>query len=60
MKSILNFLFGKSPDIFDKSGQVRHKLPEEKWKAWDNRFHKNQYDWRKHQGTSTKSRNAGH
>ncbi len=59
MKSLLNFLFGKGPDIFDESGQVRHKLPEEKWKKWDSRFKNNVYDWRKHTGTSTKSRNAG-
>lgn len=60
MKAILNFLFGKSPEIFDESGQVRHKLPEKKWKSWNDRFKNEQYDWHKHQGTSSKSRNTRH
>lgn len=58
MKAILNFLFGKSPDIFDENGQVRHKFPEEKWKSWNDRFKNSQYDWKKHQGTGSKSRNT--
>ncbi|HAG90984.1 MAG TPA: hypothetical protein DCL41_03890 [Bdellovibrionales bacterium] len=57
MKSIIHFLFGKSPDIFDENGQVRHKLPEEKWKKWDARYHDEKHNWRKHRGTATKSRN---
>jgi hypothetical protein len=49
---VLDFLFGKSPDIFDAQGNVVHKFPPEKWKAWRERFEKNEeFDWRKHQGT---------
>ena len=49
---VLDFLFGKSPDIFDADGNVMHKFPPEKWKAWRERFEKNQsFDWRQHKGT---------
>jgi len=58
MKSLLNFLFGKSPDIFNEKGEVRHKLPEEKWKAWDDRYHNENHNWRKHKGSRVKSRNS--
>jgi hypothetical protein len=52
MKTLLTFLFGKSPDIFDSHGNVVHKLPEDRWKAWRDRFEKNpSYDWRQHKGT---------
>ena len=52
LDSILGFLFGKSPDIFDAKGNVVHKLPAEKWKAWRDRFErKKEYDWRAHKGT---------
>lgn len=56
IKALIHFLFGKSPDIFDPSGQVQHKLPEEKWQAWNNRYKTDRYDWRHHKGTGTKSR----
>lgn len=49
LKAIGDFLFGKDPDIFDETGQVRHKFPETKWQNWDNRFKANpDYDWRHH------------
>lgn len=49
---ILNFLFGKDPDIFDESGKVMHKLPKKKWEAWYNRTKQDpQYNWRNHTGT---------
>ena len=51
---VLDFLFGKSPDIFDENGAVVHNFPEEKWKAWRDRFEKREYDWRQHQGTERK------
>jgi len=55
MGKLLQFLFGKAPDIFDKKGNVVHKLPEDRWIAWSNRFEKNpDYDWRKHHGTERK------
>lgn len=52
LTKILEFLFGKAPDIFDADGNVVHKFPAEKWNAWNDRFKKNaDYDWRKHKGT---------
>lgn len=52
MGIILDFLFGKSPKIFDKDGSVRHDLPSEKWKKWDNRYQQgSEYNWRNHTGT---------
>lgn len=49
---VLDFLFGKSPDIFDADGNIVHKFPPEKWKSWDDRFQNNkEYDWRRHKGT---------
>lgn len=52
LNKVLEFLFGKSPDIFDAKGNVVHKLPAEKWQSWKDRFEKNpEYDWRAHQGT---------
>ena len=48
---ILNFLFGKKPDIFDADGTVRHKHPAQKWNKWNNRFVNNpDYNWRNHTG----------
>lgn len=52
MGKLLDFIFGKSPDIFDSKGNVVHKLPPDKWQAWRDRFEKNpEYDWRAHRGT---------
>jgi hypothetical protein len=51
MSKILDFLFGKSPQIFDKDGSVRHDLPKSKWEAWNNRYHQgSEYNWRNHTG----------
>ena len=51
MGAILDFLFGKSPKIFDKDGRVRHDLPKEKWENWNNRYHQgSEYNWRNHNG----------
>lgn len=48
---ILDFLFGKSPKIFDKDGQVRHDLPKSKWENWNNRYQNgSEYNWRNHVG----------
>ncbi len=48
-----NFLFGKSPDIFDENGRVLHKHPKKKWDAWQNKFKIDpQYNWRNHTGTT--------
>lgn len=51
LKSIGDFLFGKDPQIFDDSGNVRHCFPDEKWNKWSDRFRANpEYDWRDHTG----------
>ena len=48
-KSVLDFLFGKDPDIFDENGRVRHKFTEAKWTAWNDRLKASPaYNWRKH------------
>lgn len=54
VSKLLDFLFGKDPDIFDAQGNVVHKLPPEKWQAWKNRFEKREYNWREHRGTERK------
>lgn len=53
LKSIGDFLFGKSPDIFDDTGRVTHKHPDSKWRAWDESYSNNpEFDWRKHSAHS--------
>ncbi len=50
---VMDFLFGKDPDIFDEQGKVCHKLPKKKWDAWHNRTKVNpEYNWRNHTGVS--------
>ena len=52
LKPVLDFLFGKDPDIFDENGHVLHKHPRKKWEAWQNRLKLNpDYNWRQHTGT---------
>lgn len=51
MNKLFGFLFGKSPEIFDQDGNVRHNFPKEKWTAWENRFRAREYDWHQHRGT---------
>lgn len=52
MSKILDFLFGKDPDIFNPAGKVQHKLPRARWDDWENRFKSNPlYNWRLHTGT---------
>jgi hypothetical protein len=49
LKAIGDILFGKSPDIFDENGRVRHKFSEKKWQQWDDRLKASpDYDWRQH------------
>jgi len=53
MGKVLDFLFGKDPDIFDEKGNVSHKLPKKKWDAWYNRTKTDpQYNWRNHTGVA--------
>lgn len=56
VSKVLDFLFGKSPDIFDENGNVVHKLPSEKWSKWRARFETPEYDWRHHQGSKREIR----
>ena len=52
-KKLLEFLFGKDPDIFDDNGEVRHKLPDQMWQSWHQRTKLDpQYNWRNHSGAS--------
>lgn len=52
MGKILDFLFGKSPQIFDEKGQVRHKLESKIWQKWEQRYQNSpEYNWRNHTGT---------
>ena len=52
VKSVIDFLFGKEPDIFDDKGRVQHKLPKKKWDDWHHRIIKGQeYNWREHAGS---------
>lgn len=52
LKNVLDFLFGKDPEIFNAKGEVEHQLPQEKWQAWQDRYLKgDEYNWRNHTGT---------
>ena len=52
ISSLLCVLFGKSPDIFDPDGTVRHNLPKSKWEAWEKRYTSSpEMNWRNHTGT---------
>lgn len=56
-KRVLDFLFGKDPDIFDDQGNVCHKLPNKTWEDWQNKAKSNpQYNWRNHTGTKFKKK----
>jgi hypothetical protein len=57
LKALGDFLFGKDPDIFDKNGEVRHNLPDNKWKDWDDRIRANpNYDFQYHKGQAKEIR----
>jgi hypothetical protein len=59
LESIGNFLFGKSPKIFDESGNVLHVHPKKKWDAWQNRMKNDPHlNWRNHSGTQLEARPA--
>lgn len=52
LKKVLEFLFGKEPDIFDENGRVQHNLPKEKWENWHKRYMGGEeFNWRTHTGT---------
>lgn len=49
--AIGGFLFGKSPQIFDKDGAVKHVFPKKKWEDWQARYtQSSDYNWRNHSG----------
>lgn len=53
LSSLLDFLFGKDPDIFDDQGHVQHKLSKKKWDQWHQRTKVDpHYNWRNHTGIS--------
>ncbi len=59
LKPVLDFLFGKDPDIFDDKGNVVHKHPKKKWEAWSNRLKLDpKYNWRHHTGTQAGDQKA--
>jgi hypothetical protein len=59
MKKLLEFLFGKGPQIFDKDGNVRHDLPKSTWENWNNRYQMGpEYNWRNHVGFRAGGDNA--
>ena len=48
---LIQFLFGKKPDIFNKNGKVEHQRKKNVWKDWKNRYiNGKEYDWKKHSG----------
>lgn len=52
ISSIIGFLFGKAPKIFDPDGTVRHDLPQTRWDAWESRYASSpEMNWRNHTGT---------
>ncbi len=51
-KMVLDFLFGKDPDIFDEKGNVLHRHPKKKWDLWIHRMKTDpSMNWRNHTGT---------
>ena len=51
MGKLLDFFFGKDPEIFNAEGKVEHKLPKTYWEKWQARFRENpEYNWRLHSG----------
>ena len=49
-KRLLEFLFGRSPDVFDKEGEIDLRLPDQVWTNWARRYWQNEFNWRRHQG----------
>jgi hypothetical protein len=50
-KKILDFLFGKDPQIFDSEGNVVHDLGDKIWREWEERFQTEDYNWHHHKAT---------
>ena len=59
MGIILDFLFGKSPKIFNKDNEVEHKHPTNKWEDWNKKYYSNpEYNWKNHTGTKATSKKS--
>lgn len=57
MGRVLDFLFGKSPNVFDQSGRIAHQLPNQKWKLWNDRYQAGEdYNWKNHTGRKAKDK----
>ncbi|MCB0391520.1 MAG: hypothetical protein KDD58_09520 [Bdellovibrionales bacterium] len=55
-EKLLHFIGGKPADIFAEDGTVRHKLPKQKWEAWQKRYTSSpEYNWKNHTGTKAGS-----
>ena len=55
MKSIMNFLFGKMPNIFSQKGEVGHTRRSSAWTDWKKRYAEGfEYNWKRHSGMRTK------
>jgi len=58
LSKVIDFLFGKEPQIFDSRGNVIHQLPKKKWDEWQDRFRKDEnYNFRKHSATESAQTN---
>lgn len=53
---LLDFLFGKDTDIFNKKGHVEHKLPQDWWDHWEDRFKEPEFLWQNHKGFNPQDR----
>ena len=57
LKTLLGFIGGKAPKIFESTGEVRHDLGSKKWQAWDEKNRANpEYNWKHHTGRSSQSK----
>lgn len=57
LKSILEFIGGKSTNIFNKKGRVQHDLGNDKWDAWNKRLADDpNYDFKNHKGKAADSK----
>ena len=51
VQKISKFLIGALPSVYDKEGNVTHKLSDKKWKDWEARYLSSaDYNWRSHTG----------
>lgn len=57
MSKLLQFLFGKSPQIFNRKGRVEHDIGKTRWNQWTERFNKPEYDFKQHKGRDAKDTN---